>query len=137
MDTVEGTKISHEVAEKQLQGFLDYYEVDISHIELEAQRSAVRGACDKLIRAIEAGRLELDSDAGTAVIHRKNGAALTCRELNGKAKVEMSRRPETDMHGRIYALIGSLSGIGFNGIQEMKGRDLVMVENLGILFLLA
>lgn len=137
MDTAESQTISHEVAEKQLQGFLDYYEVDISHIELEAQRSAVRGACDKLIRAIEAGRLELNPDEGTAVVHLKNGTALTCCELNGKAKVEMSRRPETDMHGRIYALIGSLSGVGFNGIQEMKGRDLVVVENLGIVFLLA
>lgn len=137
MDTVEGTKLSHEVAEKQLQGFIDYYEIDVTNIEVETQRAAIRGACDKLIRAIEAGRLELNPGEGTAVIHLKTGTKLTCCELNGKAKVEMSRRPETDMHGRIYALIGSLSGVGFNGIQEMKGRDLVVVENLGILFLLA
>lgn len=137
MDKAEQTTISHEVAEKQLQDFIDYYDIDISHIELETQRSAVRGACDKLVRAIEAGRLELDADCGTAKIHLKKGAVLTCCELSGKAKVEMSRRPEGDMHGRIYALIGSLSGIGFNGIQELTGRDLVVVENLGIVFLLA
>ncbi len=138
MDASEGAlSISEETAEEHLQAFLDYYEIDVSNIELDSQRTAIRGACEKLVKSIRAGRLELNGDDGTATIHPKKGADLHCAELSGKAKVQMSRRPESDMHGRIYALIGSLTGTGFNHIQDLTGRDLVMVENLGILFLLA
>lgn len=128
--------ISAEVAKEQLDSLVEYYDIDIESDDVDQAR-ARQSACDKVIRAIRAGRLEINKETMVVVQTLKNDNKLTYRELDGKAKVEMGKRSNDDTHGKIYSLLGSLSGVGFNGITALKGKDLTLAESLGILFLLA
>ncbi len=41
-----------------------------------------------------------------------------------------------DQYGRIFSLLGGLSGKGIEVFMKMKGRDLTLAECLGSLFLI-
>ena len=127
--------ISAEVAKAQLDGLISYYEIEITEGD-KAQRQARQSAYNKVVRAIQAGRLEIKEDH--SVVQRiASGAELIYRELDGKAKVAMGTCDEGDHHGKLYAMMGSLSSAGTDAIQQLKGPDNTAVESLGILFLLA
>ncbi len=128
-------KISPESADAIFAGFLEYYEIDLNEIQ-GTQRRATESAIAKIKKSIMGGQIEIMDDHFTVVVHMRNAQRLELRELDGKAKVEMGKRENEDLHGRIYAMMGSLTGLGFNAIQSLRGPDLARVESLGIVFLL-
>lgn len=129
------TRISAESADAIFEDFLKYYEIDLNEIQGN-QRRATESAISKIKKSIMDGQIEIMDDHFTIVVHLRNAQRLEIRELDGKAKVEMGKRENEDLHGRLYAMMGSLSGLGFNAIQSLRGPDLTRVESLGIVFLL-
>lgn len=133
-------KISEQVAMEQLDGLLDYYDLDLNDIKNSAQRDAVESAYNRLIKAVRKGNLEFSNDDNIKIVqHLKKplgeSGTIEYRELDGKAKVAMKDKADTDYYGRIYSLLGSLSGLGETAIIGLKGSDLSVAECLGVLFL--
>lgn len=133
-------KISEQVAMEQLDGILDYYDLDLNDIKNAAQREAVESAYNRLVKAVRKGNLEFSNDESIKIIqHLKEplgeSETIEYRELDGKAKVAMKDKADTDYYGRIYSFLGSLSGLGETAIIGLKGSDLSVAECLGVLFL--
>lgn len=133
-------KLSEESAKMVLQQFLDYYEIDREDMP-EDQAQAFDVACGKVIKAIRMGRLEvMESGAGLVVKQHlrnppKDVDVIEYTEISGKAKLAMKNKTNTDNYGKIYSLMGSLSGLGETAIVGLKAVDLSLVECLGVLFL--
>ena len=82
------------------------------------------------------GILEIKTEDEFLIIQTlKNGTRLEYVEITGKAKVMMDK--EKGNHGKMYALLGSLSGLGSKALKDMKGVDVSLAETLGFFFLLA
>jgi hypothetical protein len=139
--------ISEESAKAQIDLLIDYYDIDMNDFEgLEETEKAevvMVGILKKLERAIRRGRLEITDTDGEPIIRQllrsKYGSGKTeivYKPVTGQAKVAMGRKKENDQTGRIYALLGSLSGDGESTFLGLKGADLVLAENLGLVFLL-
>ncbi len=132
-------KISEEAAHEQVDMLYAYYEIDVDDLP-DAQKQATEAAGRKLLKAVRIGRLEIDMDDSDVIRIKqniRNGEPLTYREIDGKAKVAMSRKDDGDAYGRAYALMGSLCGLGETAIVSLKSHDLAVVECLGMVFLQA
>jgi hypothetical protein len=131
-------KLSEQSAEDQLNLFLEYYELMEEDIP-ETQKSAFISACKRIIKAIRLGRLEITNVDGIKIVQTlKNpiGESQTIEygRIVGKAKIAMKGKVDDD-YGKMYALLGSLSGLGEVAIQKLEGPDLSIAECLGLLFL--
>jgi hypothetical protein len=135
------SKISATVAQQQLDELLDYYEIDGESFIDENQSNIFSQTCERLKKAIMRGRLSISGKDGIEVKqHLKNSYAgevkvLDYAELAGKHKTSMGKHKDTDHYGRMYALLGSLTGMGEVAITKLKGPDLSTAECLGFLFL--
>lgn len=132
-------KISEESARAQLDELYTYYEINFDDMP-DSLKDALKATDRKLVKAVRLGRIEIGSDGnGTIQVIQilRNGETLTYREIDGKAKVAMGGKDENDSYGKAYALMGSLSGVGEAGIQQLKSHDLSVVECLGTVFLQA
>ena len=128
-------KLSEDAARDQLDKFFDYYDVDLDIIP-EKQVEAVNASIDRIVRGIRKGKLEIVEGENLKIIqHVKDETTLEYGELSGRTKVAMGKKSDTDYNGRIYALCGSLTGIGEAGILKLKGADLSLCECIGALFL--
>lgn len=123
--------LSEESAAEQLELFMDYYDVDMNDIPT-AQRDAVDIACRKVSKAIRRGKIEIRNTDGLQVVQMVKETELVYGELTGRAKIAMGDKTD---YGKIYALLGSLSGAGETAIQKLKGADLSIAECIGMLFL--
>ena len=130
------TVISEEVAREAVVDLLDYYDIDIEKLtESESDGAkAVERALDSLTAFVMAGTLEIarDKDGKVPVTHHTaGGAALVYGEVTARAKLAMDRFKPEEFHGRIYAFMGVLCGIGTDAIQKMTPKDLGAAEMLG------
>lgn len=134
-------KISREVAEQQLQELLDYYELDEDCFVDEKQSDIYTQTCERLKKAIMKGRLSVTNEDGIKVKQYLKNAydgevkEFEYAELAGKHKLSMGKKKDNDHYGRMYALVGSLTGMGETAIGKLKGPDLSTAECLGFLFL--
>jgi hypothetical protein len=131
----EAFQLSEESAMEQVLDFLNYYDIDISRVDDPTSRTL-----DNLRDYIREGKVEMcrDKDAKLEVVHHlAGGTTVTYRELNAPAKLAMDRLPNNAGIARAYALMGSLSGLGTDGIQKFSPRDLNIVELLSQLFMSA
>ena len=140
--------LSKEAAESEVKKILKYYELDIDDIEDKEQKKFIKANYDRLIKAARLGRLEVKIEKGISVIQHCRlidekgnsnalGETITYKEINGEAKSATAGKEATDLYGRIYAVMGSLSGVGEDGIKKLKGVDLSLCEVLGAIFLSA
>ena len=135
--------LSKQGAETEIQKIFDYYEIDPDEIEDKDQKKFVKANFDRVIKAARLGRLEVMNDEkGFRVIQhlrddKDRSNSLTYREIDGNAKTATAGKDEKDFYGRIYAVMGSLSGLGEGGIKKLKGVDLSLCEVLGAIFLSA
>lgn len=132
-------KLSDEVAQDQLSILFDYYDLCIEDCT-DGMAEALKGASKRLIKSIRRGNLEISQDDGLTVtqnlVRPPAGAkTITFRVIDGKAKIAMADKKDSDNYGKIYAMMGSLSGIGETGIKALRGQDLSLVESLGTVFL--
>jgi hypothetical protein len=91
----------------------------------------------KILRAIRRGLIEIgtDTDGNIKVTQNIAEDKIDYAVIAGKHKVAMKDKSDTDNYGKIYALMGSLSGLGETAIQKLKGVDLGLVESLGGFYL--
>ena len=133
--------ISDESAEKLLDRFLDYYEIDITNIVSKNIKNSAKQAYANLHKAITRGRLDISFTDGVEVIQTLkyppgDMKTITYKKLTGQAKTSMKEMDNDDVLGQVYALMGSLSGLGAKGLSKLEHADIKIVENLGVLFLL-
>jgi len=138
MTNVTKMGISKESAALQMQVFYDHYDVDISALPDEVG-AAVSMASSKLIKAIRRERLEVIIEDGDLKIKQtiQTGEVIEYAELCGESKIAMGKKSEGDNYGKIYALLGSLSGLGETAIINLKGKDLTTAEAIGVLLMQA
>lgn len=132
--------LSEEIAIEQVTDMLDYYDIDVEALTADNEREAkvIETALDQVSRNVRLGKLQIerDKDGKLIVIHNLvGGEQVTYREINSKAKLAMERFDPTAGYSRIYAFMGSLSGVGKTGIEKFHPNDLSCVEVLGTVFL--
>ena len=127
-------KISKESAEISFESFLDYYDIDKEDLTDEEKLPFEQGK-RRIIKAIRTGRLEITIDDKLVITQNvKGGQTIEYQEVTGKAKMEMDK--EKGNYGKVYALLGSLSGLGGGAFKKLSGKDLSLAETLGAVFLL-
>ena len=134
----EKFKLSEESASKEVQKILDYYDIDIDKDFDAEYKKIFEQSIAKAIKAVRLGRLSVKvDDNGISITQSlKNGkTSLTYREIDGRAKLATATVGKDDSFGKIYEIMGSLSGLGSSAIAEMKGVDLSLCECLGTIFL--
>lgn len=135
--------LSEEVAREQLMLLLTYYDIDLGRIPTDDDKGAEalsmsERTFDAIVDYIRLGKLEMRRDAKekVEVVHTlENGTAVIYGELGAPAKLAMDKCPPEAQYARRYALMGSLSSVGSEGIQKFKARDLAIAEVLGMLFM--
>ena len=136
---MSSNQISEQVAKDQINVFMEYYELEDDMI-IDQARVGYEAAVKRIIKNIQRGRLEIKNDDGCKLIQtlrNPSGAiqTITYGVLKGSAKVAMKSKLETDANGKVYALLGSISGLGEMAIQSLEGPDLSLAECIGCLFL--
>lgn len=132
--------LSEENAEEQFNLLLEYYDID--EPEDDDLKKAFGMAKRKLIKAIRKGRLEIKEENGLKVYqnlsqkYTQMESPIVYGEVCGKAKIAMREASDNDNYGKIYALLGGLTGNGSGQIKVLKGIDLAIAENLGSVFLM-
>lgn len=140
-------KIPRLESEKQVQVFLDYYDLDPEKDgEDDEHTKVLTNSAKRLVRHIMAGRVEVviddDKDGDLKVTQhlqcRRPGGQIETLEykvVEGSAKRQMKNADEKDHIGKIYSVAASLCGTSINAISKIRGVDLSAVECLGVLFL--
>ena len=135
-------QISEEVAKEQFEQFCEYYDFDAEDATAEDVRVALDAATARIIKAIMRGRLEVKDVDGDITVRQVlkhpmgDVSELSYGVLTGKAKIAMEKKKkQDDHHGKIYALLGSLSGLGEGAISSLRGADLSTAECVGMVFL--
>lgn len=132
--------VSEEVAIDQVNELLEYYDIDPSGLSGgdEEVSDAFEKALDHVCRAFRTGALsiEQDKDGFPRVIQTLSdgSTSLNYGEVSAKAKIVMEKFSSTAGYSRIYAFMGSLTGVGKAGIEKLGPRDLAVVEVLGTVF---
>lgn len=133
--------ISETVAMDQVMNFLETYDIDIEAIEDKKSKSGVESSLNKLVGYVRSELVELTEKDGKVTItqhlaHPKGEVTtLVYSEIQGKNKVCMDGKTENERYEMMYSLAGSLSGIGYDGILKLEGKDLSVAEVLGAIFL--
>ncbi len=134
-------KISQEVAMDQVMNFLEKFDIDIEAIDDKKAKSGIESTLNKMVSYVRLGLIEfVDKDGHVSIIqhlsHPKGDiSTLEYKEIAGKHKVQMDGKEETERYQMMYSLTGALSGIGYDGIIKLEGKDLSVVEVLGAIFL--
>lgn len=131
--------LSEESAMEQVRMLLGYYDIDVTGISPEALTQTER-SLDQLRDFIREGRIEVRRDESERVVVAHtltSGAELIYGELNAQARLAMDKCPGDARYARVYALMGSLCGLGSTAITQFRPRDLAVVDILGPLFMSA
>lgn len=127
-------KISEESAQKQLNLFVEYYDIDLDLLAPNKNR-----VCKKIILGIKLGKIEIVEE-GQIKIHQyyndsKNGdQKITYGPITGFIRVEVNKME--DGMNKIYYLISALSQEDKAIFQRMEGLDILIAECIGGLFLI-
>lgn len=131
--------LSEEVAVEQVVSLLEYYDIDVESLPEEAKDNIER-ALENLTKYVKRGivEIELDTDSKITVTQNVKGVSpIVYSELSARHKLAMDRAKGDGGYTRIYALMGSLCGLGAEAINKLPARDLAIVECLGVVFLAA
>jgi len=141
-DVKKGYILSKEAAEEQLDLFLDYYGIDLEDEDDKDVLRANRSTKKKIIRAIRKGLIEVKELDDTIEVHQKLvktyprlESPIKYFEPTGRSKIGMKDSENTDVFGKIYALLAGMSKEGKEKFLNLKGVDLSVAESLGLLFL--
>ncbi|NIP56142.1 hypothetical protein GWN42_31380 [candidate division KSB1 bacterium] len=134
------TTISEESAREQVAILLDFYDIDPEYLPSD-QANIVNTCIRKLTKSIMTGRLEIaknDNNRPEVTQLTNSGEEINYGVLSGKHREETSKvEKENNHYGKIYAMLGSMSGLGRSAISQLEGPDLTTAEALGLLFLQA
>lgn len=130
-------KISAENAKIEIDKIIEFYE-----IEGASEDNVIKGIVAKLMTAVSKARLEVEvSGDGISItqhLAKPIGALekLVYGELTGGSKRAMARiKDDSDVFGKIYALLGSMAKEDAAIFEKMRAPDITTAEQLGMLFL--
>ena len=133
--------ISEESANEQLETLMNFYDIDKDDIEIEEGPEAVQTLINGLIRAIRKGRLEIKTDSDSQLLvtqhlqHAPGDVSTIEYKVVGQiARLAMDRVKSTKEQERMCAFMGSLSGLGVQGISSLVGADMGTMNRLATLF---
>ena len=133
--------ISEESAKEQLDILMDYYDIDKDDLENEEGPEAVQTLMNGLVRAIKNGRLEIKVDSELKLVvtqHLKHAPGdidtVDYNIVGQKARLAMDRVKSTKEQERMCAFMGSLSGLGVQGVSSLVGKDMGTMNRLATLF---
>jgi hypothetical protein len=130
-------KISEDSAKAELQKLFDFYEIDFDGFD-EATVKGIELLAGKTAKAIRLGTVEIvEKDDGPHVVqHLKNKDTLDYRPMRGKDKIRVDAAGD-NWHGKLYFVLGLLSGLGEDAVLKLAPSDLRTAEVVAALFLLA
>jgi hypothetical protein len=127
--------VSEEVATDQVCQILDYYDFT------DAQRTEAEGALVKLTDYVRRGFIDVAAGADGKInitVHLSDGKThLNVAELGARHRLATDRVKDGGNYSRVYALIGSLTNLPQAGIEALPSQDLIVLEALGVVFLVA
>jgi len=121
------TKVAADVAEAEFERFLATMDLDAEHV-WDTQEDE----CRVILRAMEAGTLVLNDD-GEPVFTPSEGDAITFAEPRGRHRSQMSK--QSDAIKKSFALIAGITQQPPKRFEDMRQRDLKVVEAVVMLFL--
>ena len=134
--------LSEEAAEEQLELFCDYYGINLDDEDDKEIRRANASVKKKIIRSIRRGLVEFKEEEDTFNVYQNlikplQGitSPIKYKEPTGHSKIAMKESENTDYYGKMYNLLGGMSGEGKKPFLKMKGQDLSIAESLALLFL--
>ena len=137
----EKTIISEDSAKEQLEILMEYYDIDKDDIEIEEGPEAVQTLMNGLVRAIRKGRLQIKVDSDRKLLvtqHLKHAPGdidtIDYSIVGQKARLAMDRVKSTKEQERMCAFMGSLSGLGVQGVSSLVGADMGTMNRLATLF---
>ena len=132
--------LSAESAMEQVLDFLEYYDIDVEKMHPDATK-IVEAYLKTISESVMRGTLEVsrDKDQKMQITLNLSGGtnSMVFKEMGAKHKIAMDKVKAGENYGRLYALMGSLSGLGAGAIEKLPLRDLTVVEALGTVFLTA
>ena len=133
--------VSQDVAMDQVMSFLEKFDIDVEAIEDKKSKSGVESTLNKMVSYVRSGLIEIiDKDGKISIVQHlanKKGeiSTLEYKEITGRHKIAMDGYDENERYKMMYSLAGSISGIGYDGILKLEGKDLSVAEVLGAIFL--
>jgi hypothetical protein len=136
-------EIPLEAAKEQVKVFLEFYEIDPEEDgSNQAHRESLEASVKRLTKHVMKGRVEItEADDGRIKIlqrlqFKSEGVTeLEYKLVGGNAKKNMKNAEDNDLSGKIYNLVGAMTGISGKAIANLEALDLSAVECLGVLFL--
>lgn len=130
-------KISEQNAVEQVKKFCKMYDIDPEPVEGEVNDN-LEAILDAITEYVSLGYLEFKDDF-SIVQHLQDPPGdvheITYNKITGRQKRAMDGFDETEQYAKIYALMGSASGLGATAVESLKGIDLKVMEGLGLTFL--
>jgi hypothetical protein len=133
-------KISEESAQIQIDILTGAGVVEIDDITDKATREGLLSSLNVLRRAVRMGLLEisLSEDGSLKIIQnlsRIPDKSINYKEMTGEAKLIMGKASDDNNYEKAYTLLGYLSGLGIDGVKQLKSVDLQIAECLSAVFL--
>lgn len=132
--------ISKESARAQLDTFLDYYGLSVEDIEIEDGVEAVNTLMNGLVRAIQAGNLEITEDKDQGFRVRQvlvrpldERTELVYQDKIAAAKIAMDSAGKK-VQLRIYSFLSALTGADVGELTRLKGEDVTTLNRISVLF---
>ena len=133
-------KLSRETGDAAVAELLGYYGINLG-VLADDQREAIEAMCARLSGYYRLGLVENIREGGVLKVkqHLQDPPGevreIVYGRIGGKHRLAGDRYKENERYAKLYAIMGSLSGLGETGIVALSGVDLSVVEVLGILFL--
>ena len=133
------TLISEESARAQLDTFLDYYGLSVKDIEIEDGVEAVNTLINGLVRAIQAGKLEITEDENgfrvrQVLVRPLEGLTeLVYQDKIAQAKIAMDSAGKK-VQLRVYTFLEALTGAEVGQLIKLKGQDVTTLNRISVLF---
>lgn len=125
----EKLPVSQEVAEEQIYEFISYYNIDINQME------DAESTYEAISMEIRHGRLSIETSEGYPVIKqiREGADDIVYKKITHElVKVKNKYTIDDD---KILAILGKLSGLGYDLMTKLEGADRMTAFRAGALFL--
>lgn len=133
-------KLSEESALESLRELLEAYDFDIDGETNQETKQIKETIAESLLEYFRLGYLSLGDDGITIIqkLKRPPGDVQEIKygEFKGENKMAMDKFKAEQIQSKAFALVGSVSGLGIDGIKQLKKYDCKVAEAVGMLFLL-
>lgn len=142
METEKQTKpqrISPESAQLQIEAWLDYFGLSFDDIVIEDGKEAAQTLMNTLVRAIQRGELEVNTESDLAVTQHlkfktEQTEKITYTDKVSRARIAMDKSPAKHAQGRMYSFMAAMSGVPVSELMKLKGADSTIFNRVATVF---